>query len=235
MPLQDRWPFPGIPWPFPAIALSARLGPKKPGSGTVCAVFEAFPAILPRVEKKSGSPVFHAMRAFRGAKKVPSEESPKIDVEAFYTRYGPMVLRRCRKLLSEEQAAFDATQEVFLKVLLGRGRLTGEYPSALLFRIATNTCLNRIREDRRRLPAGYAPHLRELAFGPAQESAVSAGNLLDHLFENEPEEARQIAVMYFVDGMTLKEIGAAVRLSISGVHKRLERLRRRIRAKGGRG
>jgi len=161
------------------------------------------------------------------------EERKDIDIEAFYVRYGPMVMRRCRRLLGDEQAAYDATQEVFLKVLARRERLTGDYPSALLFRIATNTCLNRLREDRKHGLREPAAHLRELVLAPAPEAAVSAGNLLDHLFEDERDEARQIAVMYFVDGMTLKEISAALKLSTSGVHKRLDRLRRKIRGMGG--
>jgi RNA polymerase sigma-70 factor (ECF subfamily) len=175
------------------------------------------------------------MRAAGKPKTMILEERKDIDIEAFYTRYGPMVLRRCRKLLGDEQAAHDAMQEVFLKVLAFRERLTGDYPSALLFRIATNICLNRLREDRRHGLRGYPPHLRELVLAPAHEAAVSAGNLLDHLFEHERDEARQIAVMYFVDGMTLKEIGAALELSTSGVHKRIDRLRRRIRSLGGSG
>lgn len=157
------------------------------------------------------------------------------DIEAAYVRYGPMVLRRCRKLLGDDQAAYDAAQEVFLKVIARRRQLTGKYPSALLFRIATNVCLNRLRDDRRRglrLPSLFPP---ELVLAPAPEAAVSAGRFLDHLFENETDEIRQIAVMHFVDGMTLREIGAALELSTSGVHKRLERLRRRIRSQGGSG
>ncbi len=163
------------------------------------------------------------------------QERRDIDIEAFYTRYGPMVLRRCRKLLGDEQAAHDAAQEVFLKVLARRDSLTGDYPSSLLFRIATNICLNRIREDRRHGPHGHPSHLNDLVLAPAHDAAFSAGNLLDHLFEHERDEARQIAVMYFVDGMTLKEIAVAVKLSTSGVHKRLVKLRRKIRVMGGRG
>jgi len=157
-----------------------------------------------------------------------------IDIEAFYTRYGPMVLRRCRRLLGDEQAAYDAMQEVFLKVLSYRERLSGDYPSALLYRIATNTCLNKIREDRQRGRREHPFLQRDLVLAPAHDAAISAGNFLDHLFENERDEARQIAVMYFLDGMTLKEIGDTVKLSTSGVHKRLDKLRRKIRAMGGR-
>jgi len=161
-------------------------------------------------------------------------QAATIDIEAFYTRYGPMVLRRCRRLLRDEQAACDAMQEVFLKVLSYRERLSGDYPSALLYRIATNTCLNKIREERNRGRREFSPLLPELVFAPAQDAAVSAGNLLDHLFENERDEARQIAVMYFLDGMTLREIGDTVKLSTSGVHKRLDKLRRKIRSLGER-
>ena len=40
-----------------------------------------------------------------------------IDVEAAYRRYGPMVLRRCRQMLRDEQQATDAMQDVFVQLL----------------------------------------------------------------------------------------------------------------------
>ncbi len=156
----------------------------------------------------------------------------EIDIEACYARYGPMVLRRCRGMLRDEQAAFDAMQEVFLKVLARRKKLSGDYPSALLYRIATNTCLNRIRDEKRHDLRRYVHVLRR--DDPAEHlgDAGSARNMLEHILDREKGATRNIAVMYFIDGMTLKEIGAAANLSVSGVHKRLERLRRRIRTRG---
>ena len=73
-------------------------------------------------------------------------------VEALYRRYGPMVLRRCRSLLRDEEDALDVMQDVFVNVARNAERLRGEYPSSLLYRIATNLSLNRIR-DRRHEPA----------------------------------------------------------------------------------
>ncbi len=156
----------------------------------------------------------------------------EIDIEAYYSRYGPMVLRRCRRLLKDEQSAFDAMQEVFLKVLLARDRLIGDYPSALLYRMATNLCLNRIRNERRRNTSEYLDIFRHLPQLDNPENAVVAGNLLDCILREEKESSRQLAVMYFVDGMTIKEIAATLKLSISGVHKYLEKVRRKIREKG---
>jgi RNA polymerase sigma-70 factor (ECF subfamily) len=154
-----------------------------------------------------------------------------IDIESFYVRYGPMVLRRCRRMLKNEQSAHDAMHEVFLKVLSNQNRLTGEYPSALLYRIATNICLNRIRNDRKHSLNEYLDILHNTSFFESQEEN-SALNLLSYILEKEKESTRQIAVLYFVNGMTIKEVAETKNLSISGVHKHLDKLRRKIRDKG---
>src|SRR5262245_9689209 len=77
--------------------------------------------------------------------------SQVLDVDALSRRYGPMVLRRCRRLLGDEDEALDAYQDTFVRLLEYRSRLDDRYPSSLLYRMATNVCLNRIR-DRRRAP-----------------------------------------------------------------------------------
>jgi RNA polymerase sigma-70 factor (ECF subfamily) len=155
-----------------------------------------------------------------------------IDIESFYIRYGPMVLRRCRRMLKDEQSAHDAMQEVFLKILSNRNRLTGEYPSALLYRIATNVCLNRIRNERKHSLTKYLDILHNTSFFQGQETSTTALNLLTYILEKEIESTRQIAVLYCVNGMTIKEIAETMHLSISGVHKHLDKIRRKIRDKG---
>ena len=72
-----------------------------------------------------------------------------VDVEAFYRKYGPMVLRRCRTLLRDEDMALDAMQDVFVQVLRRQESLHDAAPSSLLYRIATNVCLNAIRKKKR--------------------------------------------------------------------------------------
>jgi RNA polymerase sigma-70 factor (ECF subfamily) len=155
-------------------------------------------------------------------------ENLEIDVEAFYTRYGPMVLRRCRHLLKDEEKAMDAMQEVFTKVLLNRKRLKNQYPSSLLFRIATNTCLNVIRQQKSRQFVDDEDILTNIAMFDESEKQLVLDNLLDHIFKREKTSTREIAVMHFVDGMTLKEVAGEVGLSVSGVRKRLRELRERV-------
>ena len=152
-----------------------------------------------------------------------------MDVEALYQRYGPMVMRRCRQLLREEDQALDATQDVFVQLLEHRSRLKAEYPSSLLYRIATNLCLNRIRDRRRRGETVDEELLNNIADWDEAEGRLEARSVLDRLFRRERESTRTIAVLHFVDGLTLEETAREVGLSVSGVRKRLRGLRERLR------
>ena len=156
-----------------------------------------------------------------------------MDVAALSRQYGPMVLRRCRQLLRDEEEALDACQDVFVRLIERRQTLDARYPSSLLYRIATNVCLNRIR-DRRRSPASPAAgeseaeriHAIACAERPAGNS--DARMLLDWLFNRHPESSRTIAVLHYVDGLTLEQVAAEIGLSVSGVRKRLRRLRQSL-------
>src|SRR6185295_5034172 len=64
-----------------------------------------------------------------------------VDSSTYFGSYGPMVLRRCQKLLGDEPAARDAMHDVFVQVLSHAEELSDQAPSSLLFRIATNVCL----------------------------------------------------------------------------------------------
>ncbi|MFP4378815.1 MAG: RNA polymerase sigma factor, partial [Spirochaetales bacterium] len=52
-------------------------------------------------------------------------------------------------MLREEEAALDAMQDVFVELLRRENDLTDQAPSSLLYTIATNVCLNRIRKRNR--------------------------------------------------------------------------------------
>ena len=154
-----------------------------------------------------------------------------IDINAWYEKYGPMVIRRCRSILKNEEDAMDAVQDVFVNLLKGESHLHGQFPSSLLYTMATNICLNRLRKKKREILKG--------SFGDSEAGVsidegydqVEAEILINDILKNESEMNRAIFFMYHVDGMTLKEIGEAVNLSISGARKRLEAFRTRARLK----
>ena len=159
-----------------------------------------------------------------------------IDVEAYYIRYGPMVLRRCRMMLKDEEQAADAMQEVFVRLILNKKRLKGIYPSSLLLKIAANVCLNIIRSrypQQEHQDPDKEDILTKIALYDERknlENRLIINSVLEWIFKREQKSTREIAVMHFVDGMTLKEVACEVGLSVSGVRKRLRVLRERIKS-----
>ena len=155
-----------------------------------------------------------------------------IDIAAWYTQYGPMVIRRCRRILSAEEDVLDAVHDVFVSLLQNEPKLHGGFPSSLLYTIATNVCLNRLRKKKWEKPEDFsAEGERRLVYFDEGFAQVEAELLLEDILKDESEMNRAISFMYHADGMTLKEVGEATGLSISGVRKRLEAFRQRARLK----
>ena len=153
------------------------------------------------------------------------------DVEGYYERYGPMVLRRCRALLRDEASAQDAMQDVFVALLRNHERLSDEAPAALLLRVATNTCLNRLRAQRYRADDPDEERLLRIASTAQTDGRSLARDLLAKLFRaDDPLAAssQTIAVMHLMDGMTLEEVAQNAGMSVSGVRKRLRSVRARL-------
>jgi RNA polymerase sigma-70 factor (ECF subfamily) len=146
------------------------------------------------------------------------------EITELYERYRGMVLRRCRQMLRDDKLAEDAAQDVFVRFLRHGERLTAEFPSSLLYRIATNHCLNLIRDAHRQDPLIDA-WLRRVADWEDPGPRLDARSILSRLFGRHEESTRAMAVMHLLDGMTLEEVAQEVGMSVSGVRKRLRSLR----------
>jgi RNA polymerase sigma-70 factor (ECF subfamily) len=151
-----------------------------------------------------------------------------IDVEDYYRRFGPMVLRRCRALLREEDRAVDAMHDVFLALLRQESQLQVTAPSSLLYRMATNVCLNQMRTRRRHPEHVDDDLLDRIAATQDLEARSVARGFLERLFDLDQESTATMAVLHLVDGMTLEEVAAQMNMSVSGVRKRLRTLKGRV-------
>ena len=147
-----------------------------------------------------------------------------------YNAYAPMVYRRCLFLLKDDSEALDMMQNTFLRIFEASGRLNLENPSSLLWNTATRLCLNRIRDMGRRGILDSSENLLcQIASLDDEIDRYEAENVLFRLFHNEPESSRTIAVLHFIDGMTLEETAKNVGLSVSGVRKRLRFLQVKLK------
>lgn len=127
-----------------------------------------------------------------------------------YRRFGSRVHARCRRLLSGKQPAEDATQEIFLKLLLRPSALTpGEATWSFLRRVTTNHCLNQLRNESRRREA----RLPIDTCVPAPTDRIVDGQLVAKLLAGVPDELTVVGWLNHVDELDQRDI--AERLSIS--------------------
>ena len=141
-----------------------------------------------------------------------------------------MVYRRAMMLLRDVTEAEDMVQNVFLRVFERWDSLDVSQPSSLLWNTATRLCLNRIRDKKRRgLDVDSSELLLNIACADDEQEGYEACGILAKIFSREQESTRTIAVLHYVDGMTLEETAEMVGLSVSGVRKRLRTLQARVK------
>lgn len=116
-------------------------------------------------------------------------------------------------------------QDVFVRLLAHEGTLTTGGLSSLLYRIATQVSLNKLRGQRRRPEDVDDELLARIANSEDHEASSGARRLLARLFGNEPESTQVMATLHLYDGLTLEEVARETGMSVSGVRKRLRGLR----------
>ena len=140
-------------------------------------------------------------------------------VAELYERHAAAVYGRCRYLLKDEAEAKDALQDVFVKVLRSlSGFRAAASPGTWILRIATHHCLNLLRARK----ALWREQLRMIHAEKRQEAeSPDRRELVRLLLAAAPEEAQEVAVLYFVDELTQAEIGQELGRSLPTVRKRL--------------
>jgi RNA polymerase sigma-70 factor, ECF subfamily len=144
-----------------------------------------------------------------------------------YRAYGGAVYARCRRILGDAQAAEDAAQETFIRV----HRHLAQAPDAdqalrWIYRIATNYCLNELRNRRLR------PQLLEKIPEPAGDGASDPflnKELVRWLVFRMPEKVRTVAWLYHVDGLEQAELADLLGISRRTVVNRLSEFQERAR------
>lgn len=156
-------------------------------------------------------------------------------------RHQDRLLRLCERLLGDREEARDAVQEVFLKAFRHAG---GAEPRGQLFtwlyRIAVNHCLNRLR--RRRIARFFSlsradsdeeetriPEPASEAPSPERESGArerwrATRRAIDRL----PAGQRAVLVLAKFEGLSYRQIAAALGITEGAVESRLVRALRRL-------
>jgi RNA polymerase sigma factor (sigma-70 family) len=145
---------------------------------------------------------------------------------ALYQKYAPAIYAHCRRFMQSPAAARDATQEAFVRVL-AHGVVLPREEEALryLYRVATNVCLNLLREHSVHARATPTLVARTPHTGSA-ESGVADREFVGIVLERCGEGSAQVAVLHYLDGMSQVEIAETLGITRRTVFNRLRKLAR---------
>ena len=153
--------------------------------------------------------------------------SENYDFTELYQKYGPMVLRRCRAILKDEEKALDAMQDVFVRIIENKRNIKSACAS-LFYVTATRVCLNKIKADKIRSGPDFETISKIMAddFSDIEREKIEAAAIIEKIFEKRDQKDSLIATLHFVDGLTLEETAEQIGMSVSGVRKRIRELQK---------
>lgn len=165
--------------------------------------------------------------------------SPPSDAEIaeLYERYAPIVLRRARAILANEELAQDAVQETFAKVIARWDQFRGDAsPTTWIYQITTNHCLNQLRNRGGRRDKLHHRRDELVPEPPAAPDHRLEAETVRTLLADCDDETRRILVHVYFDDMTREQTAVLVGRSVPTVRKRirsfLERARHHLEAVG---
>ena len=152
------------------------------------------------------------------------------------------LVRFCAARMGSTEAAEDVVQELYLKVSAVEAATEVENPVALLYRLASNLMLDRMRQARRAAVRdgswyrekgilGGAPDLSQEP--PADEAAAARQRLrrMVQAVETLPPQTRRAFELHKLQGLSHAETASALEISVSAVEKLISTALKRLSEK----
>jgi RNA polymerase sigma-70 factor, ECF subfamily len=156
--------------------------------------------------------------------------------------YQDLVFTQACRLLNDDQAADDATQEAFISALRSIRKYRGGSFRAWLLRIVTNACYDELRRRKRRPTIPLEPlddegdEIESPAWIADTEETpeevferTELGNALQNCIEKLPTDFRTVLYLIDVQGLDYKEVSVVIEKPLGTVKSRLARARSRLR------
>jgi RNA polymerase sigma-70 factor (ECF subfamily) len=150
-----------------------------------------------------------------------------MDFTAFYEENAGWMFRLAKAILKNEQDAEDALQEAFLTVVRKwdfYSSLDKDAMKAALTVITRSRSVNILRKRRETAD----PELIERTL-PGDEISMTAGLILEEAIAALPPKQREILLLRFADGFSLREIAEMLDEKPETVRKALYRARKQVR------
>lgn len=151
-----------------------------------------------------------------------------------YDRYADKVYSKCLNLLKKPGAAEDATQEIFMKIFLRISSFNNQSRfSTWIYSVTYNYCIDILRKEQRFqwFSTEETPGL-EIADGQDTSDAEFLELDLQRLakiMHEIPEDERNLLIMKYQDGLSIKQLCQIFQKNESAIKMRLKRAKDRLR------
>lgn len=149
----------------------------------------------------------------------------EMEIKSLYERYASMVHRRCRSILKTEDDAWDATQEVFMKLVDALPKIQKKDSIySWLLSTSTNHCISILRK-KQHLPFDEEIHLQESKLLPQEKNTLK--NEVFKIFLKPWDKRVQEVVIYtYFDGYKQEEIAKITGMGESTIRRHLTNFKR---------
>ena len=169
-----------------------------------------------------------------------AREGDRAAMERLYHEHAGRVYSVVRRLAGDDALADDLAQEAWIRAFEKLDLFRGEASfGTWMYRLATNTALNRLRSDRRHRELESEAPVDGIHGGRTTvDDAVINQRVLQRALDRLPDGYRQVLVMHDVEGMTHREIADALEVAVgtskSQLHKARAKMREMIEPREGR-
>jgi len=148
------------------------------------------------------------------------------EVRKLYERYASMVFNRCRTFLKSEDDAWDATQEVFMKLIKSLHAIEKkDSVYSWLLSTSTNYCISQLRKKKgEQFDEEYHRGTNEERL--PQERRMLLNEIIQHFLAPWDEKTRLIVIYTYIDGYKQDEIAKLTGMGESTIRRYLTRFRR---------
>lgn len=149
------------------------------------------------------------------------------DFADLYKKYSPLILRKCRFFLKDEEKAQDAMQDVFLRIIENQRNIK-KLCASLFYVTTTRVCLNKIRSEKLRINFDLSSVEQTIIdeFSLNENETIEVQLILEAIFEKRDFKDKLIATLHFIDGLTLEETAKEIGMSVSGIRKRISAMKK---------
>lgn len=149
-----------------------------------------------------------------------------------YRRYASKVFAKCISMLGDEGLARDATQDIFIKILLNLSKFTEQSSfSTWVYSITYNYCIDLIRK-KKKIPLLYTEDVGRIS----KESDVEVPDSvllemkqerLTKVLDRLPPGDKAILMMKYIDDLQIKDIGDILGKTESAIKMQIMRAKQK--------